>query len=392
MATSHEVRVTIGTGSDAVEITAWDEIAITLDMMRPGNPWTVTTWRTGRGAAWSRVRDAAKLFSPATIAVDGAVQVRGLIERIRDGADRGGAPFTISGRDLLATALASDVDPHVSLRGATLEEVFRRALEPLGIPVEIGADAGDVREIQAGSRPGAHVRSSSARTHRRRQHVDRFKPRVGERLWQFLETLARRHGYLIYVAPFGDGVGLVIDRPRDSDPPVAALTRRRNPDGSYSRGILSGTLDLDATDVPTDITVFGHGSLTARDDSRHRATVENDRIPTRRLAEVHPPRHRYIQDSRARTPQIAEQRARHELAKASANVVVYEAIVQGWRAAPGRLWTINTPVTIDDEIPRVRGNWLATQVHFQRARNEGHKTRLRFVPPGAIDVEPDPEV
>lgn len=392
MARSHEVRLTIGTGARAVRLTQWDEIALTFDMLRPGNPWTVTVWRTGRGEAWARVREAAVLYAPVSVAIDGAVQVNGLVERIRDGADRNGAPFTIGGRDLLAGALVSDVDPRLSLRDATLEEVFERTLSRLGISVQVSASADEARRVQAGARPGTHP--STAR-HPRRHRVDRFKPRVGERIWPFLEALARRHGYLIYGVPVGDGMGIVIDRPAYDAPAAGVLWRRRtqNPDGTFQGNLLSGFLDFDGTDVPTNVTVFGHGSLTASHDARHVADVDNAWLATaHRIAEVQLPRRRYVSDPRATTLQIAEQRGRREIARANQNLAVYEATVQGFAmGTPARIHTMNTPYTIADEVSGVRGTWLATQVALARGRSGGHATKFRLVPPGSIVLEPDPE-
>lgn len=448
MARSHVVTLSIG--AEGVEVSSWDEVTITLDMLRPGSPWTVTLWRTGRGESWARVRELAKLFAPIEIRVDGALQLRGVIERIRDGADRGGAPFTISGRDTLAAAMVADVDPRLQLRDTTLAEAFERVLLPLGINVMVGALAEDVRSIQAGARPGARA---PARRSRRAHRVDRFRPQVGQRAWDFMQQLARRHGYLIYSGPVESGTGLVIDRPAYDSAPQGALVRRQRPDGTYEGNILSGTLTLDATDIPTEVTTFGRTRMTAPQDARHSARTENvrlqfggvglfgaidqalgtaptvrlrseteasylarlqreaaatssrsrtqrstttllnERLTIHRIADVYFPRPRYVRDTKARTPQIAEQRARHVIARSMQEFAVYEAAVQGFSwGTEGRLWTINSMVTIDDEIAGVRGSWLCTSVTFSRSRSTGHTTRLRLVPPRSIDLEPDAEV
>ncbi len=382
--------VTLAIGAEPVEVSTWDELVITLDMLRPGSPWTATLWRSASGAAWQRARDLAKLYAPVELRVDGAVQIRGVIERIRDHADRSGAPLTISGRDTLAAAMVADVDPRLSLRDATLEEAFERVLSPLGINVTVGASAADVRAVQAGARPGTRT-PTSART-RRRQRVDRFRPQVGQRSWEFLQQLARRHGYMIFTGPAGDGTGLIIDRPAYDAPPQGELRRKRRADGTYEGNILAGTLDLDVTDVPTDVTVFGRTRLDVMQDARHSAAVTNTRLTIRRIADVYLPRPRYLRDPRARTPQIAEQRGRHAIARAMQDFAVFEAVVQGFSwGSQERLWTINTMVTLDDEATGVRGNWLCTGVTFNRSRAGGHTTRLRLVPPGSIDLEPDPE-
>lgn len=389
MATQHEVVVRIGALGTVVR--SWDEVTITRDMLSVGSPWTVTLWRQGRSDSWETIRDVARGLAPVSVEIDGAPQLRGTIERIRDGASRAGAPFTLSGRDAIAAAMVSDVDPGLSLRGATLEEVAERAVAPLGLSVVIGADADEARSIQAGARPGART---TKRT-RRRHHVDRFKPKPGEKVWPFLESLCRRHGFLIWSVPYGSGVGLVIDRPAYDTPATQSLVRRRvraNDSGATWEGnLLSGFRDLDVTDVPTEVTVFGHTSITAREDARHRAAVLNDRLAHARIADVYTPRPRYLRDPRARTPQIAEQRARIELARANANLEAYEASVQGFANA-GSLWTINTMVNLDDELTGARGAWLVTRVSFGRSRQAGHVTTLRLVPRGSLVVEPDPEV
>lgn len=390
MARSHVVTLSIG--ADAVEVTAWDEISITLDMLRPGSPWTVTLWRTGRGEAWARVQSVAKLYAPVEVRVDGAVQLRGVIEKIRDGASRAGAPLTLSGRDILAAAMVADVDPRLQLRDTTLAEAFERVLMPLGIEVVVGAEANEVRSIQAGARPGARIPSSSSRA--RRQHrVDRFRPQVGQRAWDFLTQLARRHGYMIYTGPIEGGMGLVIDRPAYDAAPQGSLIRRRRADGTYAGNILDGTLSLDVTDVPTAVTVFGRTRLDAPQDARHSVTVVNADLASRRTADLWLPRPRYIRDTRARSPQIAEQRARHAIARAMQDFAVYEATAQGFSwGTQDRLWTVNSMVSVDDEITGARDVWLCTSVTFNRSRAGGHTTRLRLVPPGTIDLEPDAEV
>ncbi len=389
MASAHEVVVRIGTAGTVVR--AWDEVSIVRDMLAVGSPWTVTLWRQGRSDSWNTIRDVARGFAPVSVEIDGAPQLRGTIERIRDGASRAGAPLTLSGRDAIAAALVSDVDPSLSLRGATLEEVAERALAPLGLGVVIGADADEARAIQAGARPGARTTKRTRRGH----HVDRFKPKPGEKVWPFIESLCRRHGFLVWSVPYGSGAGLVIDRPAYDTPATQSLVRRRvrasDRELLCEGNILSGYRDLDLTEVPTTVTVFGHASVTSREDARHRAVIPNARLAHVRVVDAYTPRPRYLRDSRARTLQIAEQRARHELARANAALESYEATVQGFSNA-GRLWTANTMVNIDDEVTGATGAWLVTRVTFQRSRAAGHTTTLRLVPRGALVVEPDAEV
>lgn len=393
MATTHRVELRLGT--QRLVVRAWDEVSVTLDLLHPGSPWTLTLWRQERAETWEAVRDAARLWAPVEVTIDGVRVLIGTVERMRLGAARSGAPITLSGRDALGVALSADVDPTLSTRGATLEDVIEQALRPLGIDVVIGALAEDAREIQAGLRPGPVRRAGSAGRSRRRHHVDRAHPRPGEKVWAFIEQLCRRHGYLAYCAPYGDRMGLVIDRPADgdTDPVPFRLTRRRTQrrDGTFEGNLIEGWRDINGADVPTAVTVFGHSAVTSRQDARHRAVVDNPVLSNRLVAQPHPARPKYIRDPRARTPQQATQRGRRELARAMQDLDVYEGTVQGF-AQGGRLWTINTLARVDDEITDVHNEGLITQVTFSRSRQGGHTTKLRLVPRGAIVCEPDPEV
>lgn len=390
MATTHAVALKVGDPSQA--ITGWDEVAITHDILSGPSSYSVTLWRESVATRWEAVRGMLRLYAPAFVEIDGAVQMRGEIEHLRFGADRSGAPITVGGRDLAGAALEAHVDPALSLRGLTLSEALERIFAPLGIPVTIGLTADEARTVQAGARPGP-VRTSSTSTRRRHhQRVDRFRYREGMTVWEAAETLCRRHGFLLYPAPTVGGFGLVVDRPANDAAPSASLTRKRRGDGTWGGTILSGFRDLDGSKTPTRVVVFGHSGLDAPRDARHRAEIENSALVEHPLvSDVLTYRTHYLRDPRARTPQVAEQRARREIAKKMATFDVFEASVQGF-AQSGRIWTVNTTVNLDDDLTGARGIWLVTRAAFRRARSGGHTTHLRLVPKGALVLEPDPEV
>jgi len=124
MATPHTVAVTLSSGTD---VDVFDRYTITLDMMRAGNPWTVSMWRSisgAREASWEVLRREVKLGENITLSIDGAAQITGRIETLRTAApdDKGGATMVISGRDLGGMAMTWDADPTVRLKGLALSE------------------------------------------------------------------------------------------------------------------------------------------------------------------------------------------------------------------------------------------------------------------------------
>lgn len=419
-AITHDAELRLGATRQRLD--GFDELTITHDLLAPGSPTTVSLWRPPTDRPWpeSALYQLAKVYSPVEFAIDGALQVRGVVERVAVGADHGGATLRLSFRDLTGAAQVADADPHLSLRSETLAGALQKLYQPLGIHVTVGADADEARSTLVGQRPGARARTSysaelrrarreaasnvgpvgsdpeevaRARTGRsRRQHVDKFRIQPGQKVQAVADALCRRHGYLLFSAPYGDGVGLVIDRPATS-PVLYQLTRKRQPDGSVRGNLLAGERTLDAMALPTEVTVFGHSPTTEREDIYHQSAVQNDVLAHPRVESVYLPRPRYLRDAHATKPQIAAQRARRELADANAGFDVYTATVQGWtQGSPGRgpwLYAVNTLAQLDDDETGTRGDWLITQVMFRRSRKDGTLTQMRLVPKGALQLYPD---
>lgn len=386
MAVSHEVELTIGGRS----LTAWDEVILTHDLLTAGSALTVTLWRgrqTPEMAA--RARGVIQLFAPVEVRVDGALQFVGTVERVRSGADREGAKLIVSGRDLSAAMLESDVDPLLSLKEVTLFEAITRAVAPLGLPLVVAATAEDARRIAAGA---AHPRAPLKRA-TRRAHVDQWKPRPGEKVWAFCEQLARRHGFLLFVGPTAQGQGLILDKPAYGMEPIYEFTRVAVAGTSpvaYEGNLLAGWEDGNVTKVPTSVTAYAHTSLLEGEDAKAQAAQENLSLRSTRVRQGAPPRPRYVRDPRCRTLDHARQRARDVIARANQQLFTYEATVQGWgQSERGGLYTINAMATLRDDLEGIRGKALITKVDMKRSRALGHTTSLTLSPPGTIVLEPE---
>lgn len=382
MAQMHEVELTIGGRS----LTAWDEVVLTHDLLTAGSAITVTLWRgrqTPEMAA--RARGVIQGLAPMEVRVDGALQFVGTVERVRSGADRDGAKLIVSGRDLSAAMLQSDVDPRLSLKELTIAEAIERVVAPLGLPLVVAATAGAARDIAAGrTRPRSAPEKAS-----RRAHVDQWKPRPGEKVWAFCDHLARRHGFLLYVGPTAAGQGLILDKPAYDAEPLYDLTRVAVDGGArYEGNIIAGWDDTNATQVPTVATAYGHTSMLAGEDARCRATDENLALRSPRIRQGAAPRPRYVHDPRVRTLDHARQRARGEIARANQQLFSYEATVQGWGQGPF-LYAINTTANLRDDLEGIRDRRLLTRVEMRRSRAGGHTSTLTLSPPGTIVLEPE---
>jgi prophage tail gpP-like protein len=395
---NHEVRLTLADGTPLV---GWPEVDVTIDMLSPGSPWTLTLHYSDDVSTglWSLVQRRCLLEESVVLWIDGACQLRGRIEQRRDHISRAGASVTISGRDIAARAMDWDADPTIQLRGLSLQDALTRLFQDVGLTPEILSGAGAL-EIQSTPR---RTRSSSRRRAERATPTN-LKVQPGERIWQVCEKLCRRQGYLLWCAPSfrdrdanHDAVGPVVDVPNETIPqnPTLVFARLENGDGTWRGNILESDYDLSSMNVPTLVTGFAHTRLNSDGDTSDRRAVVNQFLrdhpmvrPTRPLGLL--PKPRYIQGERARGGDEVEKECQKVISEANANLEVYECTVQGFGQA-GKLYAVNAIALVRDEarIPSLSQNMLITRVHFHQSRQRGQVSKVRMVPVGAIKVYPD---
>lgn len=401
MALSHSVTLTLGQGSGALEVDVWDRYTVSLSMLRAGQPWTFSLWRSAdRRAAWDRLCRAVRLFDRITLAIDGHPQITGRIETYERTADgHGPAALVLSGRDLAGPAQSWDADPTVALKGVPLEGALSSLFTPLGLTVTL-TPAAAAAEVQSARRPGAR----SPGTARRRRPVDLSHPRPGEKVWSVAESIVRRLGYLMWVAPRTDGtVGIVVDAPDYAQQPAYVLTRRLDARGGGAGNILGGGEAFSVRDVPTDVSVYTGTVRGATVSSRSRAVVQNaglyDRAITRgAVLDTLQPQPRHVRSERARTLDAARKEGERVIADGMQSFRRCTYTVQGHGQMNGdamRLYAVNTVArVVDDLVIDADGRgldapMLITDVEMNGSRQTGQTTTLTLVPLRSIVVRPE---
>ena len=421
MATAHTATLTLSSGTD---VDVFDRYTLTLDMMRAGNPWTVSMWRSisgAREASWEVLRREVKLGENVTFSIDGAAQVTGRIETLRTAApdDKGGATMVISGRDLGGMAMTWDADPTVRLRGLALSDALTALFAPFGVPVLI-TDAAAARLVQSGtnraslghaSRPHAthttrpHSPSRGvhrAHARRRAQPIDQSHPRAGEKAWALAEEMCRRVGFLLWVAPSAEGgIAVVVDVPAFSTEDVFTFGRRI--EGHTATGnILKGAEAFSIKEVPSEVNVY---TGTTRGDlisNRSRsqtfnAGVETSAVNRGFLASPMPAQVRHIKSARSRTLAASAKEGERVIAEAMAGFRRYELTVQGHGqtvAGVDRLYAVNTMARVRDDLcsapdgSPLDESMLITGVTFEGGRATGTTTSLVLVPKDSISIIP----
>lgn len=384
----HDVRIVLHDGTALVN---WPEVDITIDMLSPGSPWTLTLWHSDAGdSAWKSVRRRALLEMSVQVFIDGALQLTGRIDGAEINGSREGATYTISGRDVGARAIDWDADPTIALRGVTLEAAFERLFGDVGLVPQI-TDAARAREIQSSPH-----RSRGTRTARRTNRVPDLKIQAGERIWAVAEKLCARLGYMLWIAPgtSPDHVGVVVDVPNEGTEVPYLFDRRATATG-FVGNILKSKRRLSSQNVPTHVTAFARSSLRGERDENARVAVVNEHLRSREYVSPEaplglPPKPRYIKPERARTEAAAQRECEKTIAKANANLEFYEISVRGF-GQEGKLYAVNSLARVRDdlELPVVDDVYLITRVTFHQSRQRGQVSDLRLVPKGAIKVYPE---
>ena len=385
----HEVRIVLHDGTALVN---WPEVDITIDMLSPGSPWTISLWHSETGdAAWKSVRRRALLEMSVQVFIDGALQLTGRIDGAEVNASKeGGAVYTISGRDVGARAIDWDADPTIALRGVTLEAALERLFGDVGLVPQI-TDAARAREIQSSPH-----RVRGTRTTRRTNRVSDLKIQAGERIWGVAEKLCGRLGYMLWIAPgtSPDHVGVVVDVPNEGTE-VPYLFERRATATGFAGNVLKSKRELSSQNVPTHVTAFARSSLRGERDENSRVAVVNEHLRSREYVSPEaplglPPKPRYIKPERARTEEAAQRECEKVIAKANAGLQFYELTVRGF-GQEGKLYAVNSLARVRDdlELPAVDGVYLLTRVTFHQSRQRGQVSDLRLVPKGAIKVYPE---
>jgi prophage tail gpP-like protein len=377
--------------ADGTEIDTVDEFLVTHDMLAAASSWTFALWySTTARSTWDVLRTRAKNGARIGARVDDALQLEGRIEvRDEQQSREGGERMVVSGRDMSAALVDWDADPRISLSNVSLGDVVNAIADSFGVNARILAGAA-AREVQGIPRR----RHSNSERAVRREQIDRFRIKPGEKGWQVLDRVCRQLGLLVWSAPFdgGDTTGLVIDTPLEDGQPTFRFSRTQQSDGTFRGNIVRGSHRTSLRGIPTEVTGFAHAPLTAGQDARVVRKVFNEQIRGPWVVSSPSPQPRYLSREQAHTQDEIEREAQREIARAMAGFRVYECDVQGLGQEvmqQMRLYTINTLAHVRDDRRGIDEVMLITAVTMRRSRADGHVATIRMVPRGAIKVIPE---
>jgi prophage tail gpP-like protein len=385
-----EVTITLPGGT---VVDTWDEVDIELDMLSAGSAWTLSLWWSDYlRSTWRVLQEQALRGARVTVAIDGAVQLVGLIEDRDDSGGEDGGMMVISGRDLAGPAIDGDADPRIQLRGLTLADALERIFEVYGYNVRCLSGSG-ARLVQA--LRNRHRGAASARVARTNPVRD-FRIEPGMKSWAVADQICRTLGFMIWTAPYPDddppGLGVVVDAPAETGEPQYRFERIRTGQYTYRGNILHGRHKINGRGVPSTVTAFAHTKLSAMQDARQRADVENSAVRDRWTVASPVPCPRYLHPADVHDVAGARRASEREIARANAGYRGYTCLVKDFSQVFGgekRIFTTNALASVRDDFHDLDETMLMTSVRFSRSRGKGDLTAVRMAPKGAIKVIPE---
>lgn len=337
----NSIRLAVG----GVSNDTWTGWSVDSDLLTPADAFELELY-TKAGVTWpAEVQEGA----PCTLSLDGDRVLTGAIDDIEHDVSRRGHTVRITGRDL-AGALVDCSAPFLAMQNASLEQVIAQVVKPLGV--------GQVR-----------LQAVDAKVRRRVQ----IEP--GMSAWESLLIAAEANGLWPWMTP--DGV-LVVGGPDYTALPVGELLLLDDSRGAARNNVESLSVRRGMAGRYSQVTVLGqHGQFQGDDVGVNRTTlkaeVKDDALARRGIF-----RPRVVIDQACDTTDLARDRAQKLMADSALDAFEARALVQGWRAGNGQVWTPGQRVRITSAPHGLDGIYFLMARTLRLTRGAGAVTELRL--------------
>lgn len=271
----------------------------------------------------------------------------GQLDEIEHDISRRGINIRVTGRDK-AAVLVDCSTPFVSMREASLSQILKEVVAPLGITrVEVRAAAKPIRR--------------------------RIQIEPGQSAWEALLQVAEANGLWPWFEP--DGL-LVVGGPDYTSTPVGELILRTG--AGQDNNVERLSVRRSIANRFSQVTVLGqHGQYDndGHDTSRShlRSVVKDDALARRGIF-----RPKIVIDSSSESQDMATTRARKVLSDSRLEGFEIRVIVKGHRAGNGQVWKPGQRVVVRSEPHGLDGTYFIMSRTLRLTRGQGSITELRL--------------
>jgi prophage tail gpP-like protein len=309
MQTEEMIRLSIG----GLTHETWDGWSVESDLLTPADAFELELFTRNTIQLPSVLVEGASC--ELTLGADRVLT--GQIDEFEHDISRRGIAIRVTGRDK-AAALVDCSTPFVSMREASLADIIKQVVAPLGIT-------------------RVEIRAADTKIRRRIQ----IEP--GQSAWEALLQVAEANGLWPWFEP--DGL-LVVGGPDYTSAPVATLILREDGVGNNVERL---SVSRSIANRYSQVTVLGqHGQYdndgldTTR--SQLRSVVQDETLARRGIF-----RPKVVVDSSSESQDMATTRARKVLADSKLEGFEIRAVVKGHRTGSGQVWAPGQRVIVRSE-------------------------------------------
>lgn len=330
----------------------WVSYEVAAQFETPADGWRVEA-RSPRASQISELQ----LGSVVQLMLGNTPVLRGRLDRVELRRSRsGGTTISLSGRDLAGQLV--DCTPPISWawKNLTLAALAQKALTELGIPATVEAHA-DAQQPQK-----------------------YLKAEAGETYWQVLDRYARRARLMVWMTPAGV---LRIGRPNYSSEPVAWLVLGATPETAGFTTVQESIYVDDVSQRFSSITVLGQAAGT---DSLFGSSVAHVKgsASDADISALGIYRPLVLDLGNLRSSAEAKRRAEWEISSRRYQGRSLEYVVAGHGPSVQHPWSLDTMVTVRDELAGIREAWWLAGYRMIRDQQQGTRTALSLRPPNSL--------
>jgi prophage tail gpP-like protein len=387
--------VTLELPEAGIVITNWESYGFDSDFLTPSDGFH---FQIGDDVTDQQL-DALQSGAEVVLKINDAIQASGYIDDVDIWSDRSsGTRVAITGRDKLAYAVDSGVDPRLQINeGQTLEDLVADVLVPFGFRDYL-VDNEANRDVLKGKR--------GSKTTKKGKPLKSFvlhqtKPYPNEGAFQFVARVAQRHGLWIWAT--ADGTALVIGKPDFDQAPSYHLRRKRGDGERSQNNVLTGNVRRAGMDQPSVILASGFSGGGDFPHAGLRSAVVNPAViadvasvinawPTVKFLQTNfsvvpfenkRARPVYIHDPDSKTQEQLDNFVLRELSLRMRKAVTASYSVAG-HISNGAVWTVDTIVNVDDDVGRLHEPMWVLGRSFYQSRSGGTLTQLELIRPGSL--------
>lgn len=336
-----------------------------------------------------------------TLSVGGHIQGNGYIDEVQLHHSReGGHEITVTGRDMLAPMVDSNMDPRQRFpETQTMAQFVAAVAGPYGFGSDAaivdsnkqnqGVLTGETRGIKT-SRKGKPLRSII---------LHRLKPYPNESAFNFMARITQRHGLWPWAS--ADGTQLIVSTPTFDQAALYTLARKLT---GGRNNIESGGARLSLRSQPSIIVAQGFGGGYEFPNTRHTVLMINPAVDadSGAIRAAYPDatqiplsldgvsplksktaRPMFLYDEESKTPEQLQNFVRREMALKMRQSFTAQYVVDG-HTQNGTPWAVDTMVHVDDDRGRVHEELYVLARTFTKDRRSGTKTHLELIRPGTL--------